>query len=262
MARRNRTVAGEPVADSGIFQKIGMLGDLTNAVNNKDLQAAFQELGANGNRLFEIFADAVYEEIEFLMKGEQEEAPAVMADAAAAANQIYSNMHNLYSMMVSLSNSPAMQALNLIADRMTGQSFTPGYNQPAPQPQYQPPQYQPPAYQPPHQPQYEPEPQYEAPQPPPQAPRPQQRQPAPQRPAPAPRQPQQPAAPQAPQPQPAPQQPRRAGRYGNGQQAAPQQPAPQQAPGPAPANRPAAPQGHGPAAPGLPPRRNRVTGLF
>lgn len=249
--------------DSGVFQKISLLSDLTNAMTSQELRDAFQALGANGDRLYEIFAEAVYKEIEFLMKGEETEAVAVFQDAAQSAQQVYAAMHSLYSMMVSLSNTPAMAPLNLIAERMTGQSFNPQ----AQQPQYQPQPYQAPQYAPPQQPagpgqypghpsrrqqQPAPEPVYEEELPPEPAPPPPRRQAAPR--------------PQPQQPAPAPQPPkkRQYSAPAAGQPAAPaqgQQPAPQR-PGPAQTNRPAPIQGHTDPAPTLPPRRNRITGLF
>lgn len=245
MSRRHKSiVATEDGGGSHIFQKISLLSDLTQAMTNKDLADAFHGLGKNGTRLYEIFGEAVYEEIEYLMKGEAEEVPQVLNDAAQTASSIYNTMQNLYAMMISLGNSAAMQPLNLIAQKMGGVAFEPNYQYQQPQQQYQPQQQQ---YQP-----QQPAPQYQQP------PQPQYQQPAPQPQLPQvpPRQTRQQPAQQAPAP--IQQRPAKAGRYSGGEE-----PTPQQAP--VQRQRQQAKQqveNHGPPALTMPPRGNNITGLF
>jgi hypothetical protein len=109
------------------IEKVKLMSAFTNAVENSEVECVLGNL-PHGKRIYEIFVEAIDKELSRIMNGDQAAIPKQMTNALASAMSISNMCQQFGGMMANFLNSPLVEVLNLMNQRLGGNKF-----------QYQPP---------------------------------------------------------------------------------------------------------------------------
>lgn len=120
------------VSEPTMLEKAKLIADLAAAWQNPELSSLIKSL-PSGDRLFEIFANAVSREMNTIMTGKREADPGLQA-LSAQTEQMASAMSEFKGLIVGFMQSPLVQVLDLMNKNLGGRraDFSPPARQQAP----------------------------------------------------------------------------------------------------------------------------------
>lgn len=113
--------ADEPIAapkELSTLEKIQLLGNLANSVQDEAIKAAFTAL-PSGEQLYSIFVSAVSKEIETMMSPSKE-APKELMDTLSVASSLREQITHMYQAMAELSRTQLIGVLNVLNTSLGG----------------------------------------------------------------------------------------------------------------------------------------------
>lgn len=103
------------------LERIQVLGNLANAVQNDKILQAFNDI-PGGDRLYAIFTEAVSREIESMMNPASA-APKEMVDAASVAQNLRAQIVHMYQAITELNNTRLVGVLTVLNTSLGGNTI-------------------------------------------------------------------------------------------------------------------------------------------
>ena len=100
------------------LERIQLLGNLANSVQNEAIKSAFVSIPA-GDQLYDIFVTAVSKEIESMMSPSKA-APKELVDTLTVANHLKNQISYMYQAMAELSRTQLIGVLNVLNTSLGG----------------------------------------------------------------------------------------------------------------------------------------------
>lgn len=127
------------VPEMSTLEKIGLLGSFANACKDNDIVDILINR-PNGERLYEVFVNAVSHEIETIMNGTQAAAPKAMQDANVSAAYLANSLARFVQVFNAIEQGPGLNLFRMFVEQL-GARLPPipspqQQQQPAPPPQY------------------------------------------------------------------------------------------------------------------------------
>lgn len=137
---QEQTVAVEAPKELTTLERIHLLANLANCVEDAALKDAFLNLAA-GDQLYHIFVDAVSKEIESMMNPAKA-APKELVDTMTIVNNLRNQMLHMHNTMVELNRAPLIGVLSVLNTSIGGKPIQQPNNDYQQSQQQQPPQQQ------------------------------------------------------------------------------------------------------------------------
>lgn len=130
------------------LEKVKLMSALTSVVEDEQLVELLRSK-PSGERIYEIFVNAVEREVSAIMNPDKKETPAEVVNLVNYTRQLQTAMNSFRDLIVGFMNTPLVQVLNMLNQNMGGKKFdlssmnsmpnVQQHHQPAPQqpaPQY------------------------------------------------------------------------------------------------------------------------------
>ena len=106
------------------LERIKVLGELANAIQNDELKRVIASL-PSGDRLLQIFTEAIAKEIDGLINPGNKAAPKEMVDVVSIAMGLKDLVSHTYAMMAEINRAPVLGTLNLLNQNLGGNGIQP-----------------------------------------------------------------------------------------------------------------------------------------
>lgn len=116
-----RPVTTEQPKSENLLEKAKLIADLAAAWQNSELARLMKSL-PNGERVFEIFSEAVNREMATIMTGKRDDGPQVQV-LSKQVEQMAGAMGNFHNLIMSFMQSPLVQVLNMMNENLGARKF-------------------------------------------------------------------------------------------------------------------------------------------
>jgi hypothetical protein len=105
-----------------MFDKVKLMADIANASQDAELSKKIKSL-SSGDRIYEIFVEAINRELLNIMNGKKEDPPQQVANLTIQLDQMSQMVYKMQSMIGNMMHAPLMYTLDQLVSKLGGQKF-------------------------------------------------------------------------------------------------------------------------------------------